>query len=105
MYVIAEIQGQQFKIEQGMKLFVHHIQDVEAGASVEFEKILLADKDGKITVGSPTVKGAKVVCEVKTALVKGDKVIVFKKRRRKGYRKLNGHRQQFTELLVKEVVA
>ena len=105
MYVIVEIQGQQFKIEQGMKLFVHHIQDVEAGASVEFEKILLADKDGKITVGAPTIDGAKVVCEVKTALVKGDKVIVFKKRRRKGYRKLNGHRQQFTELLVKEVVA
>ena len=105
MYVIAEIQGQQFKIEQGMKLFVHHIQDVEAGASVEFEKILLADKDGQVTVGTPTIDGAKVVCEVKTALVKGDKVIVFKKRRRKGYRKFNGHRQQFTELLVKEVVA
>ena len=105
MYVIAEIQGQQFKIEQGMKLFVHHIQDVEAGANVEFEKILLADKDGQVTVGAPTIDGAKVVCEVKTALVKGDKVIVFKKRRRKGYRKLNGHRQQFTELLVKEVVA
>jgi large subunit ribosomal protein L21 len=105
MYVIAEIQGQQFKIEQGMKLFVHHIQDVEAGASVEFDKILLADNDGQVTVGAPTIEGAKVVCEVKTALVKGDKVIVFKKRRRKGYRKLNGHRQQFTELLVKEVVA
>ena len=105
MYVIAEIQGQQFKIEEGMKLFVHHIQDVEAGASVEFEKILLADKDGKVTVGTPTIEGAKVVCEVKTALVKGDKVLVFHKRRRKGYRKLNGHRQQFTELLVKEVVA
>ncbi|MBP5646901.1 MAG: 50S ribosomal protein L21 [Bacteroidaceae bacterium] len=105
MYVIAEIQGQQFKIEQGMKLFVHHIQDIEAGASVEFDKILLADNDGQVTVGAPTIDGAKVVCEVKTALVKGDKVIVFKKRRRKGYRKLNGHRQQFTELLVKEVVA
>ena len=105
MYVIAEIQGQQFKIEQGMKLFVHHIPDVEAGASVEFDKILLADNDGQVTVGAPTIDGAKVVCEVKTALVKGDKVIVFKKRRRKGYRKLNGHRQQFTELLVKEVVA
>ena len=105
MYVIAEIQGQQFKIEQGMKLFVHHIQDVEAGASVEFDKILLADNDGQVTVGAPTIDGAKVVCEVKTALVKGDKVIVFKKRRRKGYRKLNGHRQQFTELLVKEGVA
>ena len=105
MYVIAEIQGQQFKIEQGMKLFVHHIQDIEAGATVEFEKILLADKDGQVTIGTPSIDGAKVVCEVKTALVKGDKVLVFHKRRRNGYRKLNGHRQQFTELLVKEVIA
>lgn len=105
MYVIAEIQGQQFKIEQGMKLFVHHIQEVEAGATLEFDKILLADKDGKIAVGTPTIEGAKVVCEVKSALVKGDKVLVFHKKRRKGSRKLNGHRQQFTELFVKEVVA
>ena len=105
MYVIAEIQGQQFKIEQGMKLFVHHIQEVEAGATLEFDKILLADKDGKIAVGTPTIEGAKVVCEVKSTLVKGDKVLVFHKKRRKGSRKLNGHRQQFTELFVKEVVA
>lgn len=105
MYVIAEIQGQQFKIEQGKTLFVHHIQNIEAGATVEFEKILLADKEGQVTVGAPTIEGAKVVCEVKTALVKGDKVLVFHKRRRKGYRKLNGHRQQFTELVIKEVIA
>lgn|SRR5574344_2215663 len=105
MYVIAEIQGQQFKIEQGMKLFVHHIQEVEAGATLEFDKILLADKDGKIAIGTPTIEGAKVVCEVKSTLVKGDKVLVFHKKRRKGSRKLNGHRQQFTELFVKEVVA
>ncbi len=105
MYVIAEIQGQQFKIEQGMKLFVHHIQEVEAGATLEFDKILLADKDGRIAVGTPTIEGAKVVCEVKSPLVKGDKVLVFHKKRRKGSRKLNGHRQQFTELFVKEVVA
>ncbi|MCQ2110791.1 MAG: 50S ribosomal protein L21 [Bacteroidaceae bacterium] len=105
MYVIAEIQGQQFKIEQGKKLFVHHIQNVEAGATVEFEKILLADKDGQVTVGTPVIEGAKVVCEVKTPLVKGDKVLVFKKKIRKGYRKLNGHRQQFTEVIVKEVIA
>lgn len=105
MYVIAEIQGQQFKIEQGMKLFVHHIQEVEAGATLEFDKILLADKDGKIAIGTPTIEGAKVVCEVKSALVKGDKVLVFHKKRRKGSRKLNGHRQEFTELFVKEVVA
>ena len=105
MYVIAEIQGQQFKVEEGKRLSVHHIQNIEAGAVVEFSKILLADKDGQIAVGTPTIEGAKVVCEVKSPLVKGDKVLVFHKKRRKGYRKLNGHRQQFTELLVKEVVA
>ena len=78
---------------------------VEAGATVEFEKVLLVDKDGNITVGAPTVEGAKIVCEVVSGLVKGDKVLVFHKKRRKGYRKLNGHRQQFTELTIKEVVA
>lgn len=105
MYVIAEIQGQQFKIEQGRRIYVHHIKDAEAGAVVEFDKVLLVDKDGAVIVGSPTVAGAKVVCEVLSPVVKGDKVLVFHKKRRKGYRKLNGHRQQFTEVLVKEVVA
>ena len=105
MYAIVEIQGQQFKAEAGKKLFVHHMQEAENGATVEFEKVLLVDKDGDITVGVPTVEGAKVVCEVISPLVKGDKVLVFHKKRRKGYRKLNGHRQQFTELRIKEVVA
>lgn len=103
MYVIAEIQGQQFKVEEGRKLFVHHIKDVETGAEVSFDKILLVDKDGAVTVGAPTVEGAKVVCEVVSPIVKGDKVLVFHKKRRKGYRKLNGHRQQFTEVLVKSI--
>jgi large subunit ribosomal protein L21 len=105
MYVIAEIQGQQFKIEQGKKLFVHHIQNAEAGAVLEFERILLVDKDGEIVVGTPVIEGAKVICEVKTPMIKGDKVLVFHKKRRKGHRKLNGHRQQFTELFIKEVIA
>lgn len=105
MYVIVEIQGQQFKAEAGKKLFVHHIQNVENGATVEFDKVLLVDKDGDITVGVPTVEGAKVVCEVLSPLVKGEKVLVFHKKRRKGYRKLKGHREQFTELTIKEVVA
>ena len=105
MYVIAEIQGQQFKVEAGKKLFVHHIQNVESGATVEFDRVLLVDKDGAITVGVPTVEGAKVVCEVVSPLVKGDKVLVFHKKRRKGYRKLKGHREQFTELAITEVVA
>ena len=105
MYAIVEINGQQFKAEAGKKLFVHHIQGAEAGATVEFDKVLLVDNDGNSTVGAPVVEGAKVVCEVKAELVKGEKVLVFHKKRRKGYRKLNGHRQQFSEIIVKEVVA
>ncbi|MDD7303305.1 MAG: 50S ribosomal protein L21 [Bacteroidaceae bacterium] len=105
MYVIVEINGQQFKAEAGKKLFVHHIEGAEAGQTVEFERVLLVDNNGAITVGAPTVEGAKVSAEVVSPLVKGDKVLVFHKKRRKGYRKLNGHRQQFTELSIKEVIA
>ncbi|MCD7899812.1 MAG: 50S ribosomal protein L21 [Bacteroides sp.] len=105
MYAIVEINGQQFKAEAGKKLFVHHVQGAENGATVEFDKVLLIDNEGAITVGVPTIEGAKVVCKVETALVKGDKVIVFHKKRRKGYRKRNGHRQQFTELTITEVLA
>ena len=73
MYAIVEIMGQQFKAEQGKKLFVHHMKDVKEGQSVEFEKVLLVDNDGAVTVGAPTVEGAKVVCEVVNPLVKGPK--------------------------------
>ena len=103
MYVIVDIQGQQFKVEQDQKLFVHRI-NAEQGAEVEFEKVMLVDNDGAITVGAPLVEGAKVVVEI-LSHVKGDKVLVFKKKRRKGYRKLNGHRQQFSEVVVKSIVA
>ena len=105
MYAIVEINGQQFKVEEGKKLFVHHMKDTEAGQTVEFDKVLLVDKDGAVTVGAPTVEGAKVVVEVVNPLVKGDKVIVFKMKRRKDYRKKNGHRAQFTEVEVKQVIA
>ena len=105
MYAIVEIQGQQFKAEQGKKLFVHHIKDAEHGKTVEFDKVLLVDADGAVTVGAPTVEGAKVVCEVINPLVKGDKVIVFKMKRRKDSRKRNGHREQFTQVEVKSVIA
>ena len=105
MYAIVEIQGQQFKAEEGKKLFVHHMQDVEAGNTVEFEKVLLVENGDSVQVGAPTVEGAKVVCEVVTPLVKGDKVIVFKMKRRKDYRKKNGHRAQFTEIVIKQVIA
>ena len=105
MYAIVEINGQQFKAEEGKKLFVHHIKDAANGQTIEFDKVLLIDNDGDIKVGAPTVEGAKVVCEVLSPLVKGEKVLVFHKKRRKGYRKLNGHRQQFTELTIKQVIA
>ena len=105
MYAIVEINGQQFKVEQGKKLFVHHIKNAEEGKTVEIDRVLLIDNDGTVTVGAPVVEGAKVVLEVVKPLVKGDKVIVFKMKRRKDYRKKNGHRQQFTELEVKQVIA
>ena len=103
MYAIVDIQGQQFRVEQGQKLFVHRIS-ADNGADVEFEKVLLVDNDGKITIGAPFVDGAKVVLTV-GGQVKGDKVLIFHKKRRKGHRKLNGHRQQFTEVTVKEIIA
>lgn len=103
MYVIVDIQGQQFKVQKDQKLFVHRI-DANEGDSVEFDKVLLIENDSDITIGSPTVEGAKVVVEV-LSHVKGDKVLVFKKKRRKGYRKLNGHRQQFSRVIVKDIIS
>ncbi len=105
MYAIVEINGQQYKVEEGKKLFVHHMKDVEKGQAVEFEKVLLVDNEGTVEVGAPTVNGAKIVCEVVNPLVKGDKVIVFKMKRRKDERKRNGFRAQFTEVVVKSVIA
>ena len=99
MYAIVEINGQQFKVEEGKKLFVNRIKDAEEGQTVEFDKVLLVDNDGAVTVGAPTVEG------VKNPLVKGEKVIIFKMKRRKDSRKKNGHRQQFTEVEIKSVTA
>ena len=105
MYAIVEINGQQFKVEEGKKLFVHHIQNAEEGQTVEFDKVLLVDNEGAVKGGAPAVEGAKVVCEVVNPLVKGDKVIVFKMKRRKDERKRNGHRTHFTQIAVKQVIA
>ena len=104
MYAIVEMKGQQFKVEEGQKLFIHHVQNAEAGQTIEFDKVLLVDNNGAIAVGAPTVEGAKVVVEVVNPLVKGDKVIVFKMKRRKDFRKKNGHREQFTQVVVKSVI-
>ena len=104
MYAIVEIQGQQFKAEEGKFLYVHHLgEDLKEGDAVAFDKVLLIEADGDVKVGAPAVEGAKVNCEVLVPLVKGEKVIVFKKKRRKGYRRKNGHRQQFTKVMVKSI--
>ena len=102
MYAIVEIAGQQFKVERGNKVYVHRLEANE-GSKVEFDKVLLVDNDGKISVGNPTVDGAKVAATVIEHL-KGDKVIVFKKLRRKGYQKWNNHRQSFTQILVQGIL-
>jgi large subunit ribosomal protein L21 len=103
MYAIVEISGQQFKVENNTKLFVHRI-DAEEGKEMKFDKILLIENDGKYKIGKPHVKDALVKAKV-LSHQKGEKVLVFKKKRRKGYQKLNGHRQQFTELLINDIVA
>ena len=103
MYAIVEIAGQQFKVEKDKKVYVHRLPQDE-GADVEFERVLLVDNEGVISVGAPIIEGAKVTATVLKHL-KGDKVIVFKKKRRKGYRKKNGHRQYFTQIQINEVSA
>ncbi len=102
MYAIVEIAGQQFKVEQGNKVYVHRL-DANEGSKVEFDKVMLIDKDGKVQIGTPSIDGAKIAATVIMHL-KGDKVIVFKKKRRKGYQKSNGHRQQFTQILVQGIL-
>ncbi|MBR9690834.1 50S ribosomal protein L21 [Candidatus Woesearchaeota archaeon] len=102
MYAIVEIAGQQFKVAKDQKVFVNRLQEKE-GSNVNFDNILLMD-DGKITVGAPAIKGAVVTAKVLNHL-KGDKVIVFKKKRRKGYRVKNGHRQFLTEIQIESISA
>jgi len=102
MYAIVEIAGQQFKVEKDRNIYVHRL-DAKEGDAVDFEKVLLVDNEGKVKIGAPVVKGAKVTAKV-LEHVKGDKVLVFKKKKRKGYKKLNGHRQQFTRLQIESIV-
>ena len=102
MYAIVEIAGQQFKVERGTKVYVHRLEASE-GSKIEFDNVLLIDNDGKIQIGTPSVDGAKVAATVLSHL-KGDKVIVFKKKRRKGYQKSNGHRQQLSQILIQGIL-
>jgi len=103
MYAIVDIAGQQFKVEKDQKIYVHRIEG-EEGSKVEFDQVLLIEDDGKVNVGAPVVDGALISGKI-VAHLKGDKVQIFKKKRRKGYQTLNGHRQQFTELLIEGIAA
>jgi len=101
MYAIVEIAGQQFKVQKDQQLFVHRLEANE-GDKLSFDKVMLTDDNGKVTVGAPVIEGVAVNAKVIKHL-KGDKVLVFKKKRRKGYQKSNGHRQYLTELLVEGI--
>ena len=103
MYAIVDIAGKQFKVTQDQSLFVPKMEG-ESGASVTFDQVLLVDNEGKVNVGTPQIKGAKVSGKI-LEHVKGDKVLVFKKKRRKGYKKLNGHRQDFTKVQIDKITS
>jgi large subunit ribosomal protein L21 len=103
MYAIVDIAGQQFKVEKDQKVYVHRL-DAKEGTKVDFNNVLLIDDNGKVTVGSPVVENMVVSASV-VGHVRGDKVKIFKKKRRKGYQKLSGHRQDFTEILIEGISA
>ena len=103
MYAIVDIAGQQFKVEKDQKLYVHRLEG-EEGKKVSFDKVLLIESDSKISIGNPTVKGAEVSATI-ISHMKADKVLVFKKKRRKGYQKLNGHRQYMTQIQIEAISA
>ena len=101
MYAIVEIAGQQFKVDKDQKIFVHR-QEGEVGDKLTFDKVYLIDNDSDVKVGMPVVEGASIEASI-VSHVRGDKVLVFKKKRRKGYQKLNGHRQDFTQILIEGI--
>jgi large subunit ribosomal protein L21 len=101
MNAIVNIQGQQFDVTNGKEIFVHRLPG-NVGDAVSFEEVLLTDNDGKVTVGMPTVANAKVNAKI-LAHVQGEKVAVFKKKRRKGYQKWNNHRQDFTKIVIESI--
>tara|TARA_R110000782_G_scaffold259894_1_gene350829 strand:- start:122765 stop:123256 length:492 start_codon:yes stop_codon:yes gene_type:complete len=101
MYAIVEIAGQQFKVEKDQQVFVHRLEDKE-GSKITFDNVLLIDNNGKVNVGAPAIAGASVAAKVLEHL-KGDKVIVFKKKRRKGYKVKNGHRQYLTKIQIETI--
>ena len=102
MYAIVDIAGQQFRIEKGQEVLVHRLEG-EKGSQVDFDRVLLIEQEGKTIVGTPFVEGAQVQATIIDHL-RGDKVLVFKKKKRKGYKKLNGHRQYLSLLMVEEIL-
>ncbi len=102
MYAIVEIAGKQFKVCQNQQLYTPQL-NAETGSAITFDKILLIEDDNKLAIGTPTIAGAKVIGKV-LAHVRGDKIIVFKKKRRKGYQKIQGHRQDYTKVLIENIV-
>ena len=103
MYAIVEIAGQQFKVAKDQKVYVHRLQEAE-GSKVTFDNVMLVEDKGNVTIGAPAIEGAAVTAKILGHL-KGDKVIVFKKKRRKGYKKKNGHRQYLTEIQIEGIAA
>jgi large subunit ribosomal protein L21 len=101
MYAIVDIAGQQFKVTQGQQIFVHRLEG-EEGSKVSFDKVLMIDHEGRTKIGAPTVAGANVEVKILEHM-KGDKVIVFKKKRRKGYQKSNGHRQYLSKVQIENI--
>jgi large subunit ribosomal protein L21 len=102
MYAIVDIAGHQFKVEKDKKIYVNRLEG-EEGSALELGSVLLIDNEGKVNVGSPSIKDAVVKVRILSHL-KGDKVLVFKKKRRKGYQKLNGHRQYLTQIQIEDIV-
>ncbi len=103
MYAIVDIAGQQFKVEKDQEVFVHRLES-EEGAQVSFDKVLLVEDGSDVKVGTPVVSGASVSAKV-VSHMRGDKVLVFKKKRRKGYQKMNGHRQDLTKIVIESITA
>ena len=101
MYAIVDLAGKQYRVEEGQKVFVHRLEG-EEGSAVTFERVLMIDADGKVMIGQPVIDGATVSATILSHL-KGDKVLVFKKKRRKGYQKLNGHRQYLSQILIDKI--
>jgi len=101
MYAVVEIAGQQFKVQSGQEIFVHRLEG-EEGASIAFNKVLLVENEGNVSIGLPVIDGAEISATILSHL-RGDKVLVFKKKRRKSYQKCNGHRQYLTKIKIEEI--